>query len=45
MAMSPIVPARLLTAVVGPAAEVLSAAIARSALVLALPFPWLFLVD
>ena len=37
--------ARLLTAVVGPAAEVLSAAIARSALVSALPFPWLLLVD
>ena len=37
--------ARLLTAVIGPAAEVLSAAIARSALVSALPFPWLLLVD
>ena len=36
--------ARLLTAVFGPAAEVLSAAIACSALVLALPFPWLLLV-
>ena len=37
--------ARLLTAVVGPAAEVLSAAIARSALVSAMPFQWLLLVD
>ena len=45
VAISPIGSARLLTAVVGPAAEVLSAAIARSALVSALPFQWLFLVD
>ena len=45
VAISPIGFARLLTAVVGPAAEVLSAAIARSTLVSALPFLWPFLVD
>ena len=45
VAISPIGFACLLMAVVGTAAEVLSAAIPRSALVSALPFPWMFLVD